>query len=51
MALGPARLPATSSDRNGVQVFAISLEDGDEPSAGLMRKIVEVVRLVTFVSR
>ena len=47
----PARLPATPSDRDGVQTFAIALEEWDEPSAALVRKIVEVVRLATLVSR
>ena len=47
----PARLLATPSDRNGVQIFAISLGDGDEPKVALVRKIVEVVRLAALVSR
>ena len=49
--LRPARLPAAPSDRNGVQTFAISLEEGDEPSVALVRKIVEMVRLAILISR
>ena len=49
--LRPAQLPAAPPDRNGVQTFGISLEDGDEPSVASVRKIFEVVRLATLVSR